>query len=185
MPATDCLIWGEDNLWPVGPSAFLWGVWPNFDYADHFVSTKALVREDVDLQVSSIDINICNAKLKWFVEVYNLKVLFVAAPPLAVSSSLVKQVHFHIGLWKWSIIVSWEWTSLHQYHTSISKNSRLAYVCKYNAYLHWACNVYYESEFARISRREGVGQTERKGESKPGSYLGGSSSRRDVTKISS
>ena len=40
----------------------------------------------------------------------------------------------------------------------------IAYVCKYNAYLHWACNVYYESEFARISRREGVGQTERKGE---------------------
>lgn len=82
----------------MGPSAFLRGVWANFNHADHFISTKALMREDVDLQVSSIDINICNAKLKRFVEVYNLKVLFVAAPPLAVSSSLVKQVHFHVGL---------------------------------------------------------------------------------------
>ena len=71
-------------------------MWPNFDHTHHFVSTKALVREDVDFQVSSIDINICNTKLKRFVEVYDLKALFNAALPLVVSSSLVNQIHFHI-----------------------------------------------------------------------------------------
>lgn len=55
------------------------------------------MREDVDFQVSSIDINICNVKLKRFVEVYDLKALLHGALPLVVSSSLVNQIHFHVG----------------------------------------------------------------------------------------
>lgn len=81
----------------MGPSTFLRRVRPNFNHAHHFVSTKALVREDVDFQVSSIDINICNVKLKRFVEVYDLKALLDGALPLVVSSSLVNQIHFHVG----------------------------------------------------------------------------------------